>query len=30
MKERVNRATGGGGVPGMKQQTAQPSAGARP
>jgi RND family efflux transporter MFP subunit len=30
MKERVNRVTGGGAVPGMQQQTAQPSAGARP
>ena len=31
MKDRVNRATGGGGaVPGMKQQTTQPSAGTRP
>ena len=29
-KERVNRITGGGAVPGMQQQTAQPSAGSRP
>jgi HlyD family secretion protein len=30
MRDRFNRATGGGAVPGMRQQTAQPSAGARP
>jgi len=30
MRERFNRATGGGAVPGMRQQTAQPSGGARP
>jgi HlyD family secretion protein len=30
MRERFNRVTGGGAVPGMRQQTAQPSAGARP
>jgi HlyD family secretion protein len=30
MRERFNRVTGGGAVPGMQQQTAQPSAGARP
>jgi hypothetical protein len=30
MRERMNRVTGGGGVPGMQQQTAQPSAGSRP
>jgi HlyD family secretion protein len=30
MRERFNRITGGGAVPGMRQQTAQPSAGARP
>jgi HlyD family secretion protein len=29
-RERVNRITGGGGVPGMQQQTTQPSRGARP
>ncbi|MEP7225964.1 MAG: efflux RND transporter periplasmic adaptor subunit [Gemmatimonadales bacterium] len=29
-RERVNRITGGGGVPGMQQQTTQPSGGARP
>jgi HlyD family secretion protein len=30
-RERINRITGGGGaVPGMRQQTAQPPAGARP
>jgi HlyD family secretion protein len=29
-RERVNRITGGGAVPGMRQQTAQPSAGSRP
>jgi HlyD family secretion protein len=29
-KERVNRITGGGAVPGMRQQPAQPSAGSRP
>jgi HlyD family secretion protein len=30
MRDRFNRATGGGAVPGMRQQTAQPPAGARP
>ena len=30
MRDRFNRVTGGGGVPGMRQQTAQPSGGARP
>jgi hypothetical protein len=30
MKERFNRVTGGGAVPGMRQQTAQPPAGTRP
>jgi HlyD family secretion protein len=30
MRDRFNRVTGGGAVPGMKQQTAQPSATARP
>jgi hypothetical protein len=33
MKERINRVTGGGGVPGMQQQTATPprtGAAARP
>jgi hypothetical protein len=30
MKDRFNRVTGGGAVPGMRQQTAQPSGGARP
>jgi HlyD family secretion protein len=30
MKERFNRVTGGGGVPGMRQQTTQPSGAARP
>jgi hypothetical protein len=30
MRERFNRITGGGAVPGMQQQTAQPSGGARP
>jgi HlyD family secretion protein len=30
MKERFNRITGGGAVPGMQQQPTQPSAGARP
>jgi HlyD family secretion protein len=30
MRDRFNRATGGGAVPGMRQQTAQPSGGARP
>ena len=30
MRDRFNRATGGGAVPGMKQQTAQPSTGTRP
>ena len=29
-RERFNRITGGGAVPGMRQQTAQPPAGARP
>jgi HlyD family secretion protein len=29
-RERVNRITGGGAVPGMQQQTTQPSRGARP
>jgi HlyD family secretion protein len=29
-RERINRITGGGAVPGMRQQTAQPPAGARP
>jgi hypothetical protein len=29
MKERFNRLTGGGAVPGMQQQPTQPSAGAR-
>lgn len=28
-RERINRITGGGGVPGMQQQTPQPSGGAR-
>ena len=28
-RERINRITGGGGVPGMQQQTPQPSSGAR-
>jgi HlyD family secretion protein len=28
MRERINRVTGGGAVPGMRQQTAQPSGGA--
>jgi HlyD family secretion protein len=30
MRDRFNRATGGGAIPGMKQQTAQPSATGRP
>ena len=30
MRERINRVTGGGGVPGMQQQNPQPSGGARP
>jgi HlyD family secretion protein len=30
MRERFNRATGGGAVPGMRQQTTQPAGGARP
>jgi HlyD family secretion protein len=30
MRERFNRVTGGGAVPGMRQQTAQPSTTARP
>jgi HlyD family secretion protein len=30
MRERINRVTGGGGVPGMRQQTSQPSGGGRP
>jgi HlyD family secretion protein len=30
MRDRFNRVTGGGAVPGMKQQTAQPPAGQRP
>ena len=30
MRDRFNRVTGGGAVPGMRQQTAQPSGGARP
>jgi hypothetical protein len=30
MRERINRATGGGGVPGMRQQTTQPAGGTRP
>jgi HlyD family secretion protein len=30
MRERFNRATGGGAVPGMRQQTAQPAPGTRP
>jgi len=30
MKERFNRVTGGGAVPGMQQQTTQPAARARP
>jgi HlyD family secretion protein len=29
-RERVNRITGGGAVPGMQQQTTQPAGGARP
>jgi hypothetical protein len=29
-RERVNRITGGGAVPGMQQQTTQPSRGTRP
>ena len=30
MRERFSRVTGGGAVPGMRQQTAQPSGAARP
>ena len=30
MRDRMNRVTGGGAVPGMRQQTTQPSGGARP
>lgn len=30
MRDRFNRVTGGGAVPGMRQQTAQPPAGTRP
>jgi HlyD family secretion protein len=30
MRERFNRVTGGGGVPGMQQQSGQPSSSARP
>jgi hypothetical protein len=32
MRERINRVTGGGGVPGMRQQTtsSQPAGGGRP
>jgi HlyD family secretion protein len=30
MRERFNRVTGGGAVPGMRQQTSQPSGGTRP
>jgi len=30
MRDRFNRATGGGAVPGMRQQTTQPAGGARP
>jgi HlyD family secretion protein len=30
MRERVNRITGGGAVPGMQQQSPQPAGGARP
>jgi hypothetical protein len=30
MLERFNRVTGGGGVPGMQQQSGQPSSTARP
>ena len=30
MRERINRVTGGGGVPGMRQQPTQPSGGTRP
>jgi hypothetical protein len=30
MKERMNRVTGGGGVPGMQQQGGAPATGARP
>jgi HlyD family secretion protein len=30
MRERINRVTGGGAVPGMRQQTTQPAGGARP
>jgi hypothetical protein len=28
-RERINRITGGGGVPGMQQQSPQPAAGTR-
>ena len=30
MRERFNRVTGGGGLPGMQQQSGQPSSSARP
>jgi HlyD family secretion protein len=30
MRERINRVTGGGAVPGMRQPTTQPAGGARP
>jgi hypothetical protein len=30
MRDRMNRITGGGAVPGMQQQSPQPSGGARP
>jgi hypothetical protein len=30
MRERINRVTGGGAVPGMRQQTTPPAGGARP
>ena len=30
MKERMNRITGGGGVPGMQHRLARPATGARP
>ena len=30
MQERMNRITGGGGVPGMQQQSSQPATGTRP
>ncbi|MEA2723547.1 MAG: hypothetical protein QOH59_1318, partial [Gemmatimonadales bacterium] len=29
-RDRMNRITGGGGVPGMQQQSPQPTGGARP